>query len=117
MDTSGLRAFISALVLLASVAGAAGAFTIDRVVADLDLPADAGIRLRHGEVVQSAPEESSDRELGVDLTPADFADVALEPDGAAEANRYLAAGPGETLMAKRLTGIFERSRDSFQRSD
>ncbi len=30
-------------------------------------------------------------------TPADFASLVLEPGGAAEANRYLAASPGDTL--------------------
>src|SRR5262245_19807725 len=131
----GVRLVVRALaVLMASTTGAAGAFTVDQVKANIDLPADASARLRRGEMVQSAPEESSDRELGVDLTflvqqplpevlkafrtavdlkadpqlsasvpihgpetPADFAGLVLEPDGAAEANRYLAASPGETL--------------------
>jgi hypothetical protein len=135
MRRSGSRVFVGALVVLvASTVRAVGAFTVDQVVADLDLGGDAGARLRHGEMVHSAPEESSDRELGVDLTflvqqplaelltafraavdlksdprlsasvpihgpgtPADFAGLVLEPDGAAEANRYLAARPGETL--------------------
>ena len=125
---------VLALVVGSSAAEPAGAFTVDQVVADLDLPADVGARLRRGEMVQSTPEESSDRELGVDLTflvhqplaevlrafqatvdlkadpqlaasvpidgpgtLADFAGLVLEPDGVAEANRYLAASPGETL--------------------
>src|SRR5262245_51956389 len=69
MCESGVRAFVRALALLVvSSAGAAGAFSVDRVMADIDLPADAAARLRHGEMVNSTPEESSDRELGVDLT-------------------------------------------------
>src|SRR5262245_39452590 len=135
MRGSGVRLFVGALtVLVASTPGAIVAFTVDQVVADIDLGADAGARLRRGEMVSSSPDESSDRELGVDLTflvqqplagvvkafraavdlkadpqlsasvpiqgpgtPADFAGLVLEPDGAAEANRYLAASPGETL--------------------
>jgi len=135
MCKGGVRRFVRGLaVLVASTAGTAGAFTIDQVTADIDLPADASARLRHGEMVNTTPEESSDRELGVDLTflvqqplaelltafrtavdlksdpqlsasvpihgpgtPADFAGLVLEPDGEAEANRYLAASPGETL--------------------
>ena len=132
MCQSGVRVLIAVLVM--STAGAAGAFTIEQVATDLNLPADTGARLRRGEMVSSTPEESSERELGVDLTflvrqppaelvkafragvilkedphlsasvpihgpgtPADFAGLVLEPDGAAEANRYLAASPGETL--------------------
>ena len=121
-------------LLMACTAVAAGAFTVDQVTADLNLPADAAARLRQGEMVHSTPAESSDRELGVGLTflveqplpevlkafraavdlkadpqlsasvpihgpgtPADFASLVLEPNGAAEANRYLAASPGDTL--------------------
>ena len=135
MRESGWRVFVGALmVLVAQTAAAAGRFTVDQVMADLNLPADAAARLRHGEILHSDPQESSDRELGVDLTflvqqplaevlkafrtlvdlkanpqlsasvqirgpgtPADFASLVLEPGGAAEANRYLAASPGDTL--------------------
>lgn len=131
----GVQVFVGALVVLAArTAAAAGGLTIDQVLADLNLPADAAARLRHGEIVHSDPRESSDRELGVGLTflvqqpladvmqafrtavslkadpqlsasvqirgsgtPADFASLVLEPGGAAEANRYLAARPGDTL--------------------
>lgn len=135
MRKSGWRVFVGALmVLVAQTAAAAGRFTVDQVMADLNLPADAAARLRHGEILHSDPQESSDRELGVDLTflvqqplaevlkafrtlvdlkanpqlsasvqirgpgnAADFASLVLEPGGAAEANRYLAASPGDTL--------------------
>jgi hypothetical protein len=135
MRKSGWRVFVGALmVLVAQTAAAAGGFTVGQVMADLNLPADAAARLRHGEILHSDPQESSDRELGVGLTflvqqppaevlkvfrtvvdlkadphlsasveirgpgtPADFASLVLEPGGAAEANRYLAASPGDTL--------------------
>jgi len=134
MRASGLRVLTVALLVLTSRTSPAADFTIDRVTADLNLPADAAARLRHGEMVHSDPKESSDRELGVDLTflvqgpldevlqafraavdlkadpqlaasvpirgpgtPADFAALVLEPGGVAEANRYLAASPGDTL--------------------
>ena len=130
-----VRHVVGALaVMLGSGTRSALAFTVDQVVTDIGLAADAGGRLRHGEMVRSTPEESSEREMGVDLTfivqqplpvalaafraavdlkadpqlsasvpihgpgaPSDFASLALEPDGSAEADRYLAAGPGETL--------------------
>lgn len=138
MRRIGLRVFVGALVVLvvlvARPAAAAGGFTVDQVMADLNLPTDAAARLRHGEMVHSDPQESSDRELGVGFTflvqqpladglkafrtavdlkadpqlsaavlirgagtIADFASLVLEPDGAAEAKRYLAASPGDTL--------------------
>jgi hypothetical protein len=135
MRKSVVRVFVGALLVLAArTAAAAGGFTVDQVMADLNLPADAAARLRHGDMVHSDPRESSDRELGVGLTflvhqplaevleafrtvvdlkadpqlsasvliqgpgtPADFAGLVLEPGGAAEANRYLAASPGDTL--------------------
>lgn len=68
MRNSGLRVFVGALVVqVARTAAAAGGFTVDQVMADLNLSADAAARLRH------------------------------EPSGAAEANRYLAVNPGDTL--------------------
>jgi len=135
MRKSGWRVFVGALmVLVAQTAAAAAGFTVGQVIADLNLPADAAARLRHGEILHSDPQESSDLELGVGLTflvqqppaevlkafwtvvdlkadpklsasvqirgpgtPADFASLVLEPGGAAEANRYLAASPGDTL--------------------
>ena len=135
MRKSGWRVFVGALmVLVAQTAAVAGDFTVGQVMADLNLPADAAARLRHGEILHSDPQESSDRELGVGLTflvqqppaevlkafrtvvdlkadphlsasveirgpgtPADFASLVLEPGGAAEASRYLAASPGDTL--------------------
>jgi hypothetical protein len=69
MRKSGLRVFVGALVaLVAQTAAAAGGFTVDQVMADLNLPAEAAARLRHGKMVHSDPQESSDRELGVGLT-------------------------------------------------
>lgn len=55
-------------LLMACTVVAAGAFTVDQVTADINLPADAAARLRQGEMVSSTPAESSDRELGVGLT-------------------------------------------------
>jgi hypothetical protein len=135
MRKSDWQVFVGALmVLVAQTAAATGGSTVDQVMADLNLPADAAARLRHGEILHSDPQESSDRELGVGLTflvqrppaevlkvfrtvvdlkadphlsasveirgpgtHADFASLVLEPGGAAEANRYLAASPGDTL--------------------
>jgi len=132
---SGLQVFVGALVVLvARTAAAAGGFTVDQVLADLNLPTDAAARIRRGEMVHSDPKESSEREMAVGLTflvqqpvaevlkafrtavdlkadsqlsasvpirgpgtPADFASLLLEPGGAAEAKRYLAASPGDTL--------------------
>jgi hypothetical protein len=69
MRKSGWRVFVGALmVLVAQTAAAAGGFTVGQVMADLNLPADAAARLRHGEILHSDPQESSDRELGVGLT-------------------------------------------------
>lgn len=133
MGRADIRGLIGALVFMASVARA-GVFTIEQVATDVGLPSDTGARLRRGEMVRSTPDESSDRELGVDLTflvqqplgevvkafravidlksdpqvaasipildrgtLADFDGLVLDPDGAAEAKRYLAASPGETL--------------------
>src|SRR5690349_7041767 len=62
----GFRAFVAVLVALTAVA--AGASTLEEVTANMNLPADAAARVRRGEMVRSTPEESSDRELGVDLT-------------------------------------------------
>ena len=135
MRKSGMQVFVGALVVLvARTAAAAGGFTIDQALADLNLPADAAARIRRGEMVHSDPKESSEREMAVGLTflvqqpvaevlqafrtavefkadpqlsasvpirgagtPADFASLVLEPDGVAEAKRYLAANPGDTL--------------------
>ena len=69
MRKCGLRVFFGALiVLMARTPVAGGGFTVDQVIADLNLPADAAARLRHGEMVHSDPRESSDREMGVGLT-------------------------------------------------
>ena len=135
MRTRGSRVFVGALVvLLARTAATAAGLTVDQLVADLNLPADASARVRRGEMVHTDPEESSEREIAVGLTflvqqplaevlkafraatdlkvdpnlsasvpiqgpgtPADFASLVLEPDGAAEAHRYIVASPGDTL--------------------
>src|SRR5262245_66237414 len=97
------RRFVAAVLVALSLTGPARAFTVDQVVADIDLPADTGERLRHGEMVRSPAEESSDRELGADLT---F--LVQQP---------LPQGIGRGVMTKQLTQIFERSRDSFTRRD
>lgn len=56
---------VVALVLRAAVAH--GSFTVDQVVEDLNLPADAAERIRSGGMVHSAPTESSEREIAVGL--------------------------------------------------
>ena len=69
MRKSGWRVFVGALmVLVAQTTAVAGHFTVGQVMADLNLPADAAARVRHGEILHSDPQESSDRELGVGLT-------------------------------------------------
>src|SRR3974377_968014 len=55
-------------VLVVHTAVAAGTFTVDRVVEDLNLPADTAERIRSGEMVHSDPTESSEREMAVGLT-------------------------------------------------
>ena len=135
MPNCGFSVFFGTLVvLLARTAAAAGGFTIDQVLANLNLPADAAARIRRGEMVHSDPKESSEREMAVGLTflvqqpvaemlqafrkavdlkadpqlsdsvpirgpgtVADFASLVLAPGGAAEAKRYLTAGPGDAL--------------------
>ena len=69
MRKSGLQVFVGALVVLvARTAAAAGGFTVDQVLADLNLPADAAARIRRGEMVHSDPKKSSEREMAVGLT-------------------------------------------------
>jgi len=69
MRKSRVRVFIGALVMLvARSAAAAGGFTVDQVLADLNLPTDAAARIRRGEMVHSDPKESSEREMAVGLT-------------------------------------------------
>jgi len=124
----------AALLLLAvGRAAAADVQTIENVLADLNLSADAAARIRRGEMVHSGPRETSEREMAVGLTflvqqplpevlkafragadlkadrqvtasglirsgtLADFAGLEVEPDGAREARRYLAAHPGDEL--------------------
>ena len=131
----GLAIFAGTLLFLVVRAGvAAQGLDVAQVIADFGFPADATERIRRGEVLESDPTESSDRELAVGLTflvkqpPAaiaksfrkavdlkadsrlvasiplrgagvltDFESLVLEPDGAAEAKRYLRARPGDTL--------------------
>ncbi len=57
---------LAALILRAAVA--AGSFTVDQVVEDLNLPADTAERIRSGGMVHSDPTESSEREMAVGLT-------------------------------------------------
>lgn len=56
---------VVALVLRAAMAH--GSFTVEQVVKDLDLPADAAGRIRSGGMVHSDPTESSEREIAVGL--------------------------------------------------
>jgi len=64
-----LRASVGTAVLLAvGTAAAADGLTIEQVLGDLNLPADAAARIRRGEMVHSGPKESSDREMAVGLT-------------------------------------------------
>lgn len=129
-----LRALVVVLMVFMARTATSFGFTIDQELADLNLPPDAAARIRRGEMVQSDPRESSEREMAVGLTflvqqpvvdvlqafraavdlkadptlsasvplrgpgtLADFAGLVLEPNGKAEARRYLAASPGDTL--------------------
>ena len=56
------------LLLVARTAAAADRVDIGRVMRDFGLPADAAARVRSGEIVESDPAESSERELAVGLT-------------------------------------------------
>ena len=121
------------VVLLAAwTAAAADRVDVNQVMKDFGLSADAAARIRSGEMVESDPTASSERELAVGLTflvqqpvanvleafrsaadmradrqllaalpirgaADDLAGLILQPDGAAEAQRYLAARPGDTL--------------------
>jgi len=132
--SSILLAGVGAALLWVAGTAAADGLTIEQVLGDLNLPADAAARIRRGEMVHSGPRESSDRELAVGLTYlvqqplaevlkafragvdlkadrelavsipirgpgmlADFATLVVEPEGQAEARRYLAARPGDDL--------------------
>jgi len=70
MRKSGLQILVGTLAvsMVAWSAQATDGLTVEQVLADLNLPADAPARIRHGEMVHSEPRESSDRELGVGLT-------------------------------------------------
>jgi hypothetical protein len=128
-----LLAIAATALLLAEGTAAADGQTIEKVLEDLNLPADAAARIRRGEMVHSGPRESSEREMAVGLTfliqqplpevvkafragtdlkadrqvtasglivsgtLADFAGLEVEPDGAREARRYLAAHAGDEL--------------------
>jgi hypothetical protein len=130
---STLRVAVGVVALLAaSTAAAADRVDVDQVMKDFGLSADAAVRVRDGEMVESDPTESSDDELAVGFTflvqqpianvleafrsaldmkadrqlvsavvirgtADDFARLVLQPAGAAEAKRYLAARPGDTL--------------------
>jgi len=135
MRRSGLWALAMTLYLCVARASlAAEGPSMSQMMADFGLPAEAAERILRGEMVQSDPKESADRELAVGLTflvqqpPAqvlkafrsaldlradpklaasvairgpgtlkDFASLVLEPNGAAEAKRYLTASPGDVL--------------------
>jgi hypothetical protein len=64
--------FVFGGVLLMTCAGgrahAAGEVNVDRLVHELDLPADAAARVDRGEIVVSTPPPASARELAVGLT-------------------------------------------------
>jgi len=119
----------TAALLVACSAAAADRVDVGQVMRDFGIPAAAAARIRSGEMVESDPAGSSDRELAVGLTflvqqpigsvldafrsaadmkadqqllasavirglPDDFANLALQSD---EAQRYLAARPGDVL--------------------
>ena len=56
------------VVLAMRTAAAAEVTTVDQVLEYLNLPPDAAARIRRGEMVQSDPKESSDREMAMGLT-------------------------------------------------
>ncbi len=63
------QVFVGILVtVILGTAVAARAFTVEEMLVDLNLPADAAPRLRRGEMVHSNPHESSDREMAIGLT-------------------------------------------------
>ena len=56
------------MLLVAQPAVAADRTSVDQVMADLGLPAEAAARVRRGEMVHNDPKESSEREMAVGLT-------------------------------------------------
>jgi hypothetical protein len=130
MRRNSPRARASTVALLvACTAAAADRVDVAQVMRDFGISVDAAARIRSGEMVESEPTASSERELAVGLTflvqqpvpnlleaflsavdmkadpqlmasvvirgsPDDFADLVLPSD---EANRYLAARPGDAL--------------------
>jgi len=58
----------TAVLLVACTAAAAERVDVEQVMGDFGLSADAAARIRSGDMVESDPTESSDRELAVGLT-------------------------------------------------
>ncbi len=58
----------TAVLLVACTAAAAEAVDVKRMMGDFGISADAAARIRSGEMVESDPKESSERELAVGLT-------------------------------------------------
>ena len=66
---SSLRLVLATVtLLLACTAAAADRVDVDQVMHDFGISADAAARIRSGEMVESDPTESSERELAVGLT-------------------------------------------------
>ena len=58
----------TAVLLVAWSAAAADRVDVGQVMRDFGIPAEAAARIRSGEMVESDPKESSERELAVGLT-------------------------------------------------
>jgi hypothetical protein len=66
--SNGSMRLTMAVLLMACTAPAAERADIDRMMDDFGVSTDAAARLRRGDIVESSPAESSERELAVGLT-------------------------------------------------
>jgi hypothetical protein len=115
------------LLLLVRAGAAAQEINVAQVIADFGFPADATERIRRGEVLESDPSESSDRELAVGNTSQAIAGLIPVPEGTVVFYRSRVStdrvagfgssvkkGVGRGVMAKQLMEIFKRSRAASQ---
>ena len=100
-----LRSSLLAETLLALVVAreaAAQTPNVEQVIADFGFPANASERIRRGEVLESDPAESSDRELAIGLT---FL-VEGPPATVAKAFRKADGGSGAPLLVPAARSVF-----------
>jgi hypothetical protein len=87
---------------------AAGQVDVDQVMKDFGISADAAVSVRNGEMVESEPRESSDRELAVGLTfvvRQPIANLRDEPRGNVWLRRHHRAGAREMRNRPACRGL------------